>query len=70
MHRDKVVSSNIASIGYDAETMTLEVEFNNGQVWQYEGVPASLYYASRGAPSIGMWFAANIRREYAGKRVN
>lgn len=70
MHRDKVISSNIASIGYDAETMTLEVEFNNGQVWQYEGVPASLYYASKSAPSIGQWFAANIRREYAGKRVS
>ncbi len=37
--RDPVVSSNLASAGYDAETRTLEVEFSNGAVYRYGDVP-------------------------------
>lgn len=35
MERTSVTSSNINSIGYDADSQTLEIEFNNGAVYEY-----------------------------------
>lgn len=37
------MSSNIGSIGYELETMTLEVEFSNGSVYQYYDVPEAVF---------------------------
>ena len=35
MERDYVESTMIRSYGFDSSTSTLEVEFNNGAIWQY-----------------------------------
>lgn len=43
MNRIPVDSSNIASIGYDAEDKTLEVEFNDGGIYRYYDVPPSVH---------------------------
>jgi len=43
MDRVPVSSSNIADIGYDPSTMTLEVGFLNGGVYQYFDVPEAVY---------------------------
>lgn len=43
MLRDPVSSSNIASIGYDPGSETLEIEFTNGSIYQYFNVPAGLH---------------------------
>jgi hypothetical protein len=51
MNRRPVTSSNVASIGWDDET--LEVEFVSGHVYQYHDVPESEYTAMLGADSIG-----------------
>jgi hypothetical protein len=40
MHREPVVSISIASVGYDPELRLLEVEYKNGKIVQYPGVPA------------------------------
>lgn len=40
MHRESVVSVSIASVGFDPATRTLEVEYKNGRIVQYPGVPA------------------------------
>ena len=39
MNKQNVTSSNVKAIGYDDRTQTLEVEFLNGRVYQYYGVP-------------------------------
>ena len=39
MIRDLVASSNIASIGYDPDSETLEIEFTNGSIYQYFNIP-------------------------------
>ena len=39
MIRDPVSSSNIASIGYDSDSETLEIEFTNGSIYQYFNLP-------------------------------
>jgi hypothetical protein len=41
--RESVSSSNLASIGYDAENEILEIEFNHGGVYQYFDVPENVY---------------------------
>ena len=43
MQRYSVASSNIASIGYDAGTETLETEFRSCSVYQYYNVPQNMY---------------------------
>ena len=38
-----VSSSNVALIGYDPNTLTLEIEFIGGSVYQYFDVPETVY---------------------------
>lgn len=64
MDRVSVSSSNIRSIGYDAESMTLEIEFNSGAVYQYQGVPQVEYDAFMNAGSKGTHFNANIKDRF------
>ncbi len=67
--REPVRSSSIASIGYDAGTKTLQVEFNSGRVYQYYGVPKAVHSDLVGAPSIGAYSNANIRPNYPYARL-
>lgn len=69
MNRTAVDSSSIAEIGYEAGTQTLEVEFNNGGIYRYFGVPASVYDAFISCDSKGRFFNENIRDLYRSLRV-
>lgn len=62
MTREYVSSSNIASIGYDAMSEILEVEFNNGAVYQYYNVPERLYNGLMEADSKGRYFDSYIKK--------
>ena len=64
MKRQSVESSNLASIGYDAENEILEVEFKHGGVYQYFDVPQNVYEELMNASSHGVYFSANIRNDY------
>lgn len=64
MERTPVSSSNIAEIGYESATMTLEIAFLNGTVYQYFDVPESVYQAFMGPGSKGKYFHANIKNSY------
>ena len=64
MERQSVDSSNIASIGYDAATQTLEVEFKNGGLYEYVGVPGNVYTDLMNASSHGSFLYHNIRNVY------
>lgn len=63
-NRTPVSSSNVASIGYDADSLTLEVEFNNGNVYQYFDVPVQEYEGLLHASSIGSYLNRNIKLNY------
>lgn len=67
MNRQPVKSSNLKSVGF--ENGTLEVEFGNGSIWQYQGVPAEVYNAMLAADSVGSYFAKNVRGTYESVRV-
>ncbi|EFF2588943.1 KTSC domain-containing protein [Escherichia coli] len=43
MIRNYVSSSNLQSVGYDSATLTLEIAFHNGGIYQYSGVPSRIY---------------------------
>ena len=66
--RKPVRSSNIKSVGHDAKSGTLQVEFHSGQVWNYPA-DAAQHQAMIGAPSVGTYFHQNIR-DLGGTRVS
>ncbi len=69
MDRHYVSSSNVSSIGYDAASQTLEVEFKDGSVYQYYNVPNGVYDAFMSAPSKGQFLAYQIKNVYPYSRV-
>ena len=70
MVREQVSSSNLASVGYDAATQILEIEFHSGSVYQYSGVPAAIYKGLMAASSHGSYFSQFIRNGgYGDRRV-
>lgn len=64
MDRTRVESTNIASVGYDVATMTLEMEFNDGSVYQYFDVPERVYDELMIAGSKGGYFHEQIRDHF------
>lgn len=69
MERTKVVSSQIASIGYEAEKKVLEVEFVGrggvaGSIYHYVDVEPEVHAALMGAESIGKYFNQNLRDRF------
>ena len=69
MKRENVSSSNLASVGYDAENQILEIEFNHGGVYQYYDVPQDEYDSLMSASSHGSYFYHNIRDVYEYSKI-
>ena len=69
MQREKVTSEAIASIGYNEEDATLEVEFAGGGVYDYFDVGPDVWEAFREAESKGAFFSAEIRGAYLYSQV-
>ena len=69
MNRTTVSSSNIASIGYDQDSQTLEIEFLNGGVYQYFEVPKPVYDDLLNAGSHGQYLVQNIKGYYRYSKV-
>ena len=69
MNRQPVSSSNIASIGYDADSQTLEIEFLNGGVYQYFDIPQYVHEELMNASSHGQYLAQNIKGLYRYSKV-
>lgn len=65
MHRKLVQSTNLASVGYEALTRTLEIEFQNGRVYQYQGVPKPVFDQLMAASSKGQFFNSFIKDKYS-----
>ncbi len=65
MERTPVSSSNISAIGYDADSQVLEIEFTNGAVYSYSGVPPVEYEGFMNADSKGKYLHANIKNRYS-----
>ena len=70
MLRTPIQSSNISSIGYDATTATLEVEFTSHEVYQYFSVPSHLYELLMRTQSHGQFLNDTIRYAYRYQKVS
>jgi hypothetical protein len=64
MNRVRVVSSNIRSVGYEADIEILEVEFTSGSIYQYFDVPESEYEGLMNTSSKGRYLNQNIKDCY------
>jgi len=62
MERIPVSSTNVASIGYDSNSMTLEVEFLNGSIYEYYNVPEGLFNDFLIASSKGTFLDQFIKK--------
>jgi KTSC domain len=64
-----VVSSNIESIGYDAENEMVYVRFLNASTYAYKGVPQHEFDNLLHAPSLGSYMHRNYKNVYPYERV-
>ena len=69
MDRTSVRSSNIRSVGYDPTLRTLEVEFHSSGLYQYSGVPETIYQGLMRAASKGSYFHDHIKGRYPDRQV-
>lgn len=62
-------SSNLAGADYDGATRVLTIEFTNGAVYEYEGVPAEVFADLLGSSSPGSYFYRQIKGRFPYQRV-
>lgn len=65
------VSSSMArAVGYDDESQLLQIEFNSGSVYQYEGVNPQTWESLQTTDSTGRFFNSEIKGNYQCRRVD
>lgn len=64
MERSIVKSDELNSVGYDQNSNTLEIEFENGVINQYLEVPESLYNEFMNSNLKAEFFKENIANIY------
>ncbi|MEH2920959.1 KTSC domain-containing protein [Samsonia erythrinae] len=71
MQRQRVSSSRIYTIGYDLKARTLEIEFTNKDIYQYVGVPESIYkkFISDTVVSKGRFFDGVIKNKFLCRKI-
>ena len=69
MLRQVVSSQIIESVGYDAELSLLEIQFRNGWIYEYGGVPVNVYRELMSAPSHGKYLKRHIVDIYETRRT-
>lgn len=69
MELTPVTSSNVAAVGYDDETKTLQVQFKGGETYNYFGVPQELYDNLLNAESVGGFLNTYIKPHFRMEKV-
>ena len=69
MEHERVSSSSIESIGYDPVTAVLQIQFVEGELYDYFMVPHSTYLGLRAATSKGRFFGEFIRNRHQFRRA-
>jgi len=65
-----VESSMANAVGYDSDEEVLQVEFNNGAIYQYEDVDDETWDGLYKTDSIGRFFNKEIRGKYSYQRID
>lgn len=66
----QVSSSNILAVGYEVENQIVHVQFLNGSIYIYKGVPQHEFEGLLNAPSVGSYLHRNYKNIYAYERIN
>lgn len=57
-----VSSSTLAAVGYDSDTATLCIQFLNGGIYSYQGVPTEVFEGLVSSGSKGQYFDRIIKK--------
>ena len=68
-NRTPIKSSQIYAIGYDQDSQTLEVEFPEGEIWQYQAVPSAVFQGFEMASSKGKYYSQKIKGKYTSRKL-
>lgn len=69
MRRRPVSSGAVRSVGYDAATNELEIEFAGGDVYRYSMVPPSIHRRLVEADSVGAFVNREVKPHYPAREV-
>lgn len=64
MQRQRLTGGSLKAGGYDSRERILELEFTDGRIRRYKGVPAEVWQRMRAAPSAGTFHDDRIAEEY------
>ena len=64
-----LVSTNLESGTYDAETQVLTLTFQNGGTYEYAGVPQGIVAGLKASGSPGSYFHRSIKQRFGGEQV-
>lgn len=65
MTRTPVSSSMLVSVGYDATNKVLEIEFTDGQIYDYQNVPQETFNDLMSSTSKGHYFRGSIKNQFS-----
>jgi hypothetical protein len=69
MDRKPLKSSKLRAAGFDERLRVMEIEFANGDVYEYKSVSPELYRQLLNSPSPNSFFEDKIEEAFSGKRI-
>jgi len=69
VERLSVKSRILRSAGYDYQSRILEIEFQNGLVYRYSGVPPKVFADLMHSGETGKYFSEKVRPKFQSKQV-
>ena len=69
MNRFPLPSPMLRSVGYEAVTTTLEIEFSSGCIWRYFGVPERRYQSLMAADCPASYLEQHIKQVFRAEKV-
>ena len=67
--RKPLKSSKLCAAGYDERLRVMEIEFVNGDIYEYKSVSPELYRQLMASPSPNSFFEDKIEEAFSGKRI-
>lgn len=69
MEHKPAKSSNLQSIGYDADAKTMQVKFKGGAVYEADGVEPHMHNAFITANSPGAHFSQRLKKRFDWRKL-
>ena len=67
--RKPLKSSKLRAAGYDEPSRVMEIEFVNGDIYEYKSVSPETYRQLMASPSPNSFFEDKIEEAFSGKRI-